>query len=176
MFIQGNNAAVCLVVQYTNTTNTYQHYYVFRIKIDQFTSLQLKGLSALLKTSQATKANLTMQFQNEATGTEFPILLNNTNTSMLQRSVISAVINTVNGGFSSIVNDNFCDSNCGTCYSGDCFDNFNNYGSPDIKVYVSWAGSDSKNDQYLSQSQRLSRFNLYSVSSLYSSVKDIVIK
>ena len=148
--MQGNNAALCLVAQYTNATNTYQQYYIFRITIDQFTSLQLNGLSALLMASKATNATLTIQFQNEASGTDFPILLNNTNSSMLQRSVISAVVNTVNGGFSSIADDNFCDSSCGACYNGDCFDNFNNYSSPDLKVYVSWAGSDSNNNQYLS--------------------------
>jgi hypothetical protein len=135
----------------------------------------LNGLSALLKNNQATTATLTIQFQNEGNGTTFPVILNNTNTTKLQRSVVSAVINTVSGGLTSIANDKFCDSNCGNCYNGDCYDNFNNYGSPDLKVYISWAGSDSKNDQFLSQSQRLSRFNLYSVSSLYSSVKNIVI-
>jgi hypothetical protein len=167
---------VCLTVQYTLPNGTARYfYYVYRIKIDQFTSLRLNGLSTLLQNNSATSAKLTFQFQNQVNGTDFPIITNNTNTSQLQRSVISAVINTVSGGYDSIANDKFCDSSCGNCYNGECYDTFSNYSSPDLKVYVSWAGSDSKNNQYLSQSQRLSRFSLYSVSSLYSSVRNMYV-
>lgn len=138
--------------------------------MDQFSSLKLNGLTNLLKANNATFASLIIQFQNSPNTTRNFTILNTNITA--QRSVISAVINTVSGGFHSIVNDQFCDSSCGKCLEGDCYDVFSGYSSPDLKVYISWGGSDSKNNNYLSQSQRLSRFNLYSVSSLYDSVKN----
>ena len=107
-----------------NGTSKY-HYYVYKVKVDQFSSLKLNGLSILLKNNSAASATLTFQFQNQANGTTFPIIINNTNTSQLQRSVISAVINTVSGGYDSIANDKFCDSSCGNCYNGECYDTFN---------------------------------------------------
>jgi hypothetical protein len=131
----------------TNATNT-TTYYLYKVKIDQFTSLKLSKISSILTNASAVNAIVTVQFQNQAAGQPF-LLLNKTNN--IQRSILSIVVNTVTGTFDSISGDNFCDSGCGNCYNGECFDNVSANGS-DLMVYISWGGSDSKSNQYLSQS------------------------
>lgn len=168
--IQGNNAALCFTISSNNSANvTSTSYFLFRVKIDQFSSLKLTGLASLLNNASAVSATVTVQFQNQDSGLTTTLLNKGQN---IQRTILSVVVNTVGGGFDSIKGDSFCDSSCGSCYEGDCYDNYSASWN-DLVVYVSWAGSDSKNDQYLSQSQRLSRFSLYSVSSVYSSVKSL---
>jgi len=134
-----------------------------------FSSLKLNKISAEFKSLQATKATLTLLFQGKSVGKSFDLL---SKTKNYQRSVLSVVINTLDGVYDSFFSDNFCSEDCSNCISGECFEKFtSSYSSPDLKIFLAWGGSDIDGKQYLSQSQRLSRFNLYSVSSVYSNVK-----
>ena len=70
-----------------------------------------------------------------------------------------------------IVGDNFCDGSC-ICHNDECFESSGSgYGTTDCTFYISWAGDDVNGKSLLSSSMRLSRFSLYSVSSVYSAIK-----
>jgi hypothetical protein len=154
-----------VAITYTNGSTSNIEYY-FKNIIDEFSQLTMTGLSTSLANAQS--ATVTVYFQNSATGTAFTLV---DQTNSIQRHFISLVINLSTGALSSIVGDNFCDSSC-TCYQNECFESSTiGYGSVDGVLYVSWAGDDINGNSLLSSSRRLSRFNMYSVSGVYSAVK-----
>jgi hypothetical protein len=64
------------------------------------------------------------------------------------------------------VGDNFCDDNC-VCSNNECFEAYGTgYGSSDGIFYISWAGHDLSGTMLKSSTMRLSRYSLYSVSSV----------
>ena len=126
----------------------------------------MSGLASQL--TSAIYADVTVFFQNSATNTTF-VLVDTSNS--VQRHFISIVINLSQGSLASIVGDNFCDSDC-VCYQSECFESSaGGYGSVDGVLYISWGGDDANGKSLLSSSRRLSRFNMYSVTGVYSSVK-----
>ena len=113
-------------------------------------------------------ADVTIFFQNSQVNTTF-VLVDTTNS--IQRHFVSIVINLSQGNLASIVGDNFCDHDC-VCYQNECFESsVGGYGTVDGVLYVSWGGDDVNGKSLLSSARRLSRFNMYSVTGVYSSIK-----
>ena len=74
----------------------------------------------------------------------------------------------------SIVGDNFCDSDC-SCVNNECFEPVGTgYGSSDGIFYISWAGHDVTGTMLKSSTMRLSRDSLYSVTSVSGQLKKFV--
>lgn len=161
-----------MTVDFKNTANAtgYREYY-FKTTLDDFTQLTMKGLASAFSTlGNVNYAVATVYFQNSGAGKQFVLI--DTATSR-QRHFASVVINLSGGALAStgIVGDNFCDGSC-FCYSEECYETSpTGYGSTDGVFYISWAGDDSNGKSLLSSAMRLSRFSLYSVSSVYSSVR-----
>ena len=129
----------------------------------------MSGMATLIAPS--VKATVTVQFQNgNSTQAQSLILKDDTNT--IQRHFASVVINLGGGVLTSIVGDNFCESDC-VCYLGECYESITStgYGTIDPVIYVSWAGDDASGKSLLSSSRRLSRFSMYSVSGVYGAVR-----
>ena len=84
------------------------------------------------------------------------------------------VINVGDGVASSIAGDNFCDSSC-SCWNSECYETYSGtggLGTTDIVLYTSWAGSDESGTILKSSTMRLSRYSLYSVSSVSNQMKE----
>lgn len=95
----------------TNATFSSTLYYLYKVKVDQFSSLKLAGLTTALRTNTAINATLQVQFQNQNDKNSIYTILDTKNNR--KRSFMSIVINTDTGTFTSIDEDNFCDSSCG---------------------------------------------------------------
>lgn len=92
-------------------------------------------------------------------------------TGQYYRAVFSVVANIDSGVCTGLTADNencdWCSYDGFTCVDGSCYRSGSVYNGPDPKFYLTWIGTDSNKDHFLSQAKRLSRFNQYSVGSVY---------
>lgn len=157
----------------TNATTTSTRTYLFKTEVDRYSRLKLSKISSLLNVAAVDSAVIQVQFQNVAgDGTAFTLY---SKANKIKRNFLSIVLYTEEGVYQSVEGDNKPDETCTSSYNDECYDSTSSgFGTTDVGVYVSWKGTDFKGKQYLSQAMRLSRFNLYSVTSAYNTVRNTI--
>eukprot|EP00696_Hemimastix_kukwesjijk_P019561 gnl/Hemi2/8854_TR3061_c0_g1_i1.p1 gnl/Hemi2/8854_TR3061_c0_g1~~gnl/Hemi2/8854_TR3061_c0_g1_i1.p1 ORF type:complete len:216 (+),score=30.41 gnl/Hemi2/8854_TR3061_c0_g1_i1:144-791(+) len=156
-YTKGDWANVCMVV--TNSTTNGTLWSVFKVKVDDFSVIQIHNSKAILPFNDTTQQpSVYLEFQNKTTvgGKRYRV-----STNVVPFWTVQVKI--VNGVADSVIWDQGCFSCSGTaCVDGACTVSSCGVGiACNAKMYVSWVGTDSNGLPMLSSGFDQSKYTSY---------------